>query len=301
MEPAEYIVHWRLNTESALEAKHRESPCGRGAEGTPRGARPSEEGWDRSDCRCKAQALWSHPAPLRFRYGAITDPFQILYNSLTASLRPITPLYWLRAYTHQNPADTRNNIHSKATPSPSGEPSRLCPWGQGQPRKRVRRATFSPGAPPHLPKQGAGAQPLPGVQGGSPCTPKTLEGGLGGTTASAAISPHLSLGAQGQGRKRHPPIAKSERLCYSAPMKWTPAPPLFLRACRIHLDWGSDSPCGRGVEGTSPRRTTIRGTVRRERMPLRDKSLKPSGSATVHYDSAMPSVTAPCLQTPKFG
>ncbi len=73
-------------------------------------------------------------------------------------------------------------------------------------------------------------------------------------------------------------------------MKWTPGPPLFLRACRIHLDWGSDSLCGRGVEGTSPRRTTIRGTVRRERMPLQDKSLKPSGSATVRDDSAMPSL-----------
>ena len=46
-----------------LGANHRESPCGRGAEGTPQGARPSEEGWDRSACRCKAQALWSHPAP----------------------------------------------------------------------------------------------------------------------------------------------------------------------------------------------------------------------------------------------
>ena len=47
----------------ALWANHGESPCGRGAEGTPQGARPSEEGWDRSECRCKAQALWSHPTP----------------------------------------------------------------------------------------------------------------------------------------------------------------------------------------------------------------------------------------------
>ena len=47
----------------ALEANHRESPCGRSAEGTTQGARPSEEGWDRSECRCKAQALWSHPTP----------------------------------------------------------------------------------------------------------------------------------------------------------------------------------------------------------------------------------------------
>ena len=86
------------------------------------------------------------------------------------------------------------------------------------------------------------------------------------------------------------PIANSELLCYSTPVKWAPGPPLFLQACRIHLDWGSDSLCGRGAEGTSPRRTTIRGTVRLDRMPLRDKSLKPSGSATVRDDSAMPSL-----------
>ncbi len=64
----------------ALEANHRESPCGRGAEGTTQGARPSEEGWDRSQCRYKAQALWSHPAPLRFRYGSL----QFLYSFITA-------------------------------------------------------------------------------------------------------------------------------------------------------------------------------------------------------------------------
>ena len=102
-DPLLFLGACRIHT--ALEAKHRASPCGRRAEGTTQGARPSKEGWDRSQCRCKAQALWSHPAPLRFRYGAITDPFQILYNSLTASLRLVTPLYWLRAYTRQNPAD----------------------------------------------------------------------------------------------------------------------------------------------------------------------------------------------------
>ncbi len=92
----------------ALEANHRESPCGRSAEGTTQGARPSEEGWNRSQCRYKAQALWSHPAPLRFRYGSLrshygsfTVPLRFLYGSL----RPITPLLRLRAYTHQNPAD----------------------------------------------------------------------------------------------------------------------------------------------------------------------------------------------------
>ena len=42
-------------------AHHGESPCGRGAEGTPQGARPSEDGWDRSACRCKAQAYFEPP------------------------------------------------------------------------------------------------------------------------------------------------------------------------------------------------------------------------------------------------
>ena len=85
-----------------LGANHGESPCGRGAEGTTQGARPSEEGWDRSQCRYKAQALWSHPAPLRFRYGSLrshygsfTVPLRFLYGSL----RPITPLLRRRAYT----------------------------------------------------------------------------------------------------------------------------------------------------------------------------------------------------------
>ena len=45
----------------ALEANYRESPCGRGVEGTTQGARPSEDGWDRSECRCKAQAHFEPP------------------------------------------------------------------------------------------------------------------------------------------------------------------------------------------------------------------------------------------------
>ncbi len=112
----------------ALEANHRESPCGRGAEGTTQGARPSEEGWDRSQCRYKAQALWSHPAPLRFRYGSLrshyssfTVPLRFLYGSL----RPITPLLRPRAYTRRNPAD--NDIQSKAAPPPRGKAGKRPP------------------------------------------------------------------------------------------------------------------------------------------------------------------------------
>ena len=94
----------------------------------------------------------------------------------------------------------------------------------------------------------------------------------------------------GKAGLRPTPIAKYELLCYGIPMKWAPGPLLFLRACRIHLDWGSESPSGRGAEGTSPRRITVRGRVRRERMPLLGKSLEPYGSITVHYDSAMTSL-----------
>ena len=80
---------------SALEANHRESPCGRRAEGTTQGARPSEEGWDRSQCRYKAQAALepsrSITVPLRF----VTEPLRFLYSSLTVSLRLVTPYYAL--------------------------------------------------------------------------------------------------------------------------------------------------------------------------------------------------------------
>ena len=61
-----------------LGANHRESPCGRGAEGTSLGARPSEEGWDRSECRCKASSL--EPS------GYATHPRQLRDNSTTAPL-----------------------------------------------------------------------------------------------------------------------------------------------------------------------------------------------------------------------
>ena len=47
--PLLFLGACRIHT--ALEAKHRASPCGRGAEGTTQGARPSEKGWDRSQCR----------------------------------------------------------------------------------------------------------------------------------------------------------------------------------------------------------------------------------------------------------
>ena len=126
-EPAAYILHWGLTTENppvagalrehpkgqdpprkvgtgatavvrhrllgacrihiVLGANHGESPCGRGAEGTTLGARPSEEGWDRSECRCKAQALWSHPATRRIRDSYATHPRQLRDASAIATRR----------------------------------------------------------------------------------------------------------------------------------------------------------------------------------------------------------------------
>ena len=95
---ANAVVRHRLlgacRIHSALGADHRESPCGRGAEGTPHGARPSEKGWDRSDCRCKAGCLElsrSITAPLRSHYGSFTAPSRLHRGSFSASLRFITP------------------------------------------------------------------------------------------------------------------------------------------------------------------------------------------------------------------
>ncbi len=100
------------------------------------------------------------------------------------------------------------------------------------------------------PSRVQGAQPPPGVQR-VPLFLKTLEGGAGGIAAHAKPDPSLIEGA-GQDKTirphrradagvrgpRQPPIAKSEQLCYSIPMKSATGPLLFLGACRIHEHWG---------------------------------------------------------------
>ncbi len=63
-----------------------DSPCGRGAEGTTQGARPSEEGWDRSECRFDTSSLESlrlvsvsprlATAPSQICPGSVTPPFE---------------------------------------------------------------------------------------------------------------------------------------------------------------------------------------------------------------------------------
>ena len=100
-----------------LGANHRESPCGRGAEGTTLGARPSEEGWNRSDCRCKAQAPWSYPAPRRFRDEYATDTRRLRdgYATDTRRFRDgcATQPRRLRACKPRNPAGQCSNKQSK--------------------------------------------------------------------------------------------------------------------------------------------------------------------------------------------
>ena len=59
----------------ALWANHRASPCGRGAEGTTQGARPSEEDRGRSECRFDTSSL----EPLRLvsvSLSLVTAPFE---------------------------------------------------------------------------------------------------------------------------------------------------------------------------------------------------------------------------------
>ena len=102
-----------------LRTNHRESPCGRGAEGTPQGARPSEEGWDRSQCRFdKAQALEpsrSITVPLRTQYRSLSDPLQLPYSFFTARYALLRPC------TGSVPTPTKIRLISVTMPrSPSG-------------------------------------------------------------------------------------------------------------------------------------------------------------------------------------
>ncbi len=103
-----------------LGANHRESPCGRSAEGTTQGARPPEEGWDRSQCRCTAQALWSHPAPRRIRDASATATRRLHDGSTTTGRR--------------RRRKSRNTYNQRMRLRP-GEPSHPYP----HPRRNARR------------------------------------------------------------------------------------------------------------------------------------------------------------------
>ncbi len=130
-------------------------------------------------------------------------------------------------------------------------------WAGGGSRQGSVRPAKVSKRRPCVPKRGAGgAAPAGGTA--CPAVHKTLEGGLGGTTASATKSP-LPVpelgGRKGRGSPSAPPLlAKCERVCYSIPMKSAAGPPLFLGACRITYVLGAnhrESPCGRGAEGTT--------------------------------------------------
>ncbi len=132
------------------------------------------------------------------------------------------------------------------------KPSVPLPTSRGWLGSGSKRARWQTTTPP-CPHAGCrGRSPRRGYRG-SPPVPKTVGGRAGGTTASATMSPLLSLGTRGQVRRRHPLIAKFELLCYSTPRKSTTGPLLFLGARRITYVLGAnhrESPCGRGAEGT---------------------------------------------------
>ena len=60
------------------------------------------------------EAIQLHYGSVTVRYGSITAPLPLRCGSL----RPITPLLRLHAYTHRNPAVTRHKHTSKAGPFP---------------------------------------------------------------------------------------------------------------------------------------------------------------------------------------
>ena len=198
-------MYWGLTTENP--------PVAGALREHPRGQDPPRKGWDWSQCHYKAQALWSHPAPLRFRYGSLrshygsfTVPLRFLYGLL----RPITPLLRHRAYTHRNPADWRNEntIKGGAAPVPKGEcrePDVPPGRAKGRLGSGSKRAEASKQRPILPPSRVQGAQPPPGVQR-VPLYPKTLEGGLGGTAVSAttglSVRPLALARRLGSGSKR---------------------------------------------------------------------------------------------------
>ena len=139
--------------------------------------------------------------PLRDKSLKPSGSATVRDDSAMPSLRFITTLLQLhcalvclllrlRACKPRNPADTSNVIQSKTGPSPGV-------WGRdggfpiesGQGWDGVLDAPGGAAASAPSPKQGAGScAPAVGTDG-VPLYPRTLKGGLGGTTASATKSP----------------------------------------------------------------------------------------------------------------
>ena len=113
-----------------LGANHRESPCGRSAEGTTQGARPSEEGWDRSQCRCTAQALWSHPAPRRIRDASATATRRLRDSYTTATRRLRDSYTTAPRQLHDGSTTATRQLHDGSTTT-------------GRRRRRKSRNTYN--------------------------------------------------------------------------------------------------------------------------------------------------------------
>ncbi len=185
---------------------HRESPCGRSAEGTTQGARPSEEGWDRSECRFETSSLElsrSATAPRRFRDASATGTRPIRDASATAARHNRDA----SVPAHPEIRLTNLTTYNQRARLPLGGTFPPLPSGQGQPRKRVSTRQVRR-LRPHLPKRGAGAQPPSGVQR-VPLYPKTLEGGWwdNGARHISPLPPFCPCpGARGQPREGLPSL-----------------------------------------------------------------------------------------------
>ena len=114
-----------------------------------------------------------------------------------------------------------------------------------------------------------GTQPPPGVQGESPCTCKTSEGGAGGIAAQAkpeSLGCRRALAATRPSVQETPhPYCKIRTFVLEYPHEVGPRPaslpwslPHTLCTGGIHRE----SPCGGASGETSPSPTTVRGRVR---------------------------------------
>ena len=136
--------------------------------------------------------------------------------------------------------------------------------------------------------QGAGgAAPAGGTA--CPPVPKNVGGWSGRDSGAGQARPSEEGGRTPQqnhpSRLCHHPLAISEQLCYSIPMKSADSPLLLLGACRIHEHWGltTENPPVAGAlreqpKGQDPPRKVGTGAnaVVRHRLP---------GAISLHYDS----------------
>ena len=131
-----------------------DSPRGRGAEGTTQGARPSEEGWDRSECRFDTSSLESlrlvsvsprlATAPSQICPGSVTPPFESRLVNVAkcrqlSHSRDICPLecYGLPLSLPPLLPSAPLPAHASSTP---GRPLLFRALPEGRPPRRTRTA-----------------------------------------------------------------------------------------------------------------------------------------------------------------